>query len=233
MAERAPGLVVAEGVDLPDHLELGAHVVIHPGVIIEPGCTLQDHVVVGKHPVLSARSRTSREPPGETRLAEGVSLCTGATILAGASIGAGTILGDKDFIRERAVIGPECAFGSGVVIGADVTVGARTRIQTYSTIVTGSVIEEDVFVGPVVTATNDNAIGRRRGPKSELRPMILRRGSRIGAGVTVLPGVQVGEEAVVGAGALLTRDVAPRMIVMGVPARVVGEVGDEDLLDPR
>jgi acetyltransferase-like isoleucine patch superfamily enzyme len=89
-----------------------------------------------------------------------------------------------------------------------------------------------VFLAPVVSTTNDNAIGRRRGAASELSPMTLRRGCRIGAGVTMLPGIEVGEEAVVGAGALLTRDVPPRTIVMGVPARPVGEVSDEDLLDP-
>jgi acetyltransferase-like isoleucine patch superfamily enzyme len=231
LSDRAAGLVVADDVEIPDDTDLGAHVVIHPGVEIAPGCTVQHHAVLGKPAVLSKRSRTARTPPGETRLAEGVTVCVGAIVFAGASIGKGTILGDKDFIRERAVIGPDCAFGSGVVIGADVRVGARVRIQTYSNIVTGSVIEDDVFLAPVVSTTNDNAIGRRRGPASELRPMTLRRGCRIGAGVNVLPGIEVGEEAVVAAGAVLTRDVAPRTIVMGVPARPVGEVPDEDLLD--
>jgi acetyltransferase-like isoleucine patch superfamily enzyme len=233
MAERAPGLVVAGGVELPDELELGAHVVIHEGVAIGPGCRLQDHVVVGKQPLLSARSRSSRDPVGETRLAGRVSLCTGVIVFAGATLEAGAILGDRSWIRERSLIGPDATFGSGVVVGADVSIGARVRIQTYSIIVTGSVVDDDVFVGPAVTTTNDGALGRRRGAAAQLRGVALRRACRIGAGVTVLPGVEVGEEAVVGAGALVTRDVAPRSIVMGVPARPVGEVPDGELLAPR
>jgi acetyltransferase-like isoleucine patch superfamily enzyme len=232
-SDRAPGLVLGEGASIADDVELGAHVVVHAGVTVEPGCTIQDHAVLGKPTVLWERSRTRRTPPGGTRLAEGVRICAGAIVLAGSSIGPRTIIGDKDFIRERAEIGPDCVFGSGVLIGADAKVGARVRMQTYANVVSGSVVEDDVFLGPVVTTTNDNALGRRRGPASELRPVTLRRGCRIGGSATLLPGVEVGEEAVVASGAVVTRDVAPRTIMMGVPARPVGEVPAEDLLDPE
>ena len=78
--------------------------------------------------------------------------------------------------------------------------------------------------------TNDDTMGRH-GPGHQLRGATLRRACRVGGGAVLTPGVEIGEEAFVAAGAVVTRDVAPRSVVMGVPARVVREVGDEDLLE--
>jgi UDP-2-acetamido-3-amino-2,3-dideoxy-glucuronate N-acetyltransferase len=91
------------------------------------------------------------------------------------------------------------------------------------------VVDDDVFVAPGVTLTNDQTIGRRRAG-DELRGAVLRRACRIGAGAVLLPGVEVGEEGVVAAGAVVTRDVPPRTLVMGVPARIAREVPEEELL---
>jgi acetyltransferase-like isoleucine patch superfamily enzyme len=92
------------------------------------------------------------------------------------------------------------------------------------------VLEEDVFVGPGVTTTNDHTMARH-GDESPLRGPVLRRACRVGGGAVLAPGVEIGEEAFVAAGALVTRDVPTRAVVMGVPARVVREVKDADLLE--
>ena len=92
-----------------------------------------------------------------------------------------------------------------------------------------TVVEDDVFVGPGVVSTNDDAMARG-GEDHELRGPTLRRACRVGGGVVLAPGVDVGEEAFVAAGAVVTRDVPPRVLVMGVPARVVREVPAEELL---
>ena len=104
------------------------------------------------------------------------------------------------------------------------------RIQTNVYLTAFSVVEDDVFVGPCACTTNDDTMARHD-PDMELRGALLRRACRIGGGALLTPGVEVGEEAFVAAGALITRDVPPRAVVMGVPARVVREVGDEDLLE--
>ena len=91
-------------------------------------------------------------------------------------------------------------------------------------------MEDDVFVGPGVMTTNDDTMARC-GPGYELRGPILRRACRVGAGVVLTPGVEIGEEAFVGAGAVVTRDVPARSVAFGVPARVVGTVPDEQLLE--
>ena len=87
-----------------------------------------------------------------------------------------------------------------------------------------------MFIGPGVTTTNDHTMDRHR-REMALRGPVLRRGCRVGGGATLTPGVEIGEEAFVAAGAVVTRDVAPRTVVMGVPARVIRHVGDEDLLE--
>jgi acetyltransferase-like isoleucine patch superfamily enzyme len=94
----------------------------------------------------------------------------------------------------------------------------------------GAIVEDDVFLGPGVVMTNDNTMGRH--PRDEpLRAPVLRRACRVGGGVVLAPGVEVGEEAFVAAGAVVTRNIGPREVVMGVPARVVGQVPDEDLIE--
>jgi acetyltransferase-like isoleucine patch superfamily enzyme len=112
----------------------------------------------------------------------------------------------------------------------DVSLGARVRLQTNVYVTAFSVVEDDVFVGPGATTTNDDTIARHAAGES-LRGAILRRACRIGGGAVLTPGVEIGEEAFVAAGALVTRDVPPRAVVMGVPAQVVRHVPDEDLLE--
>ena len=133
-------------------------------------------------------------------------------------------------MRERAVIGAGSVIGRGSAVDNDVTVGDRVRVQTGCYLTAYSVIEDDVFVAPGVTLTNDDTMGRH-GPDYELRGATLRRACRVGGGAVLTPGVEIGEEAFVAAGAVVTADVPARAVVMGVPARVVREVGDDDLLE--
>ena len=157
-------------------------------------------------------------------------MCAGAVVVAGASVGAGAVVGDQSHVRERAVIGESSVVGRGSAVDNDVTIGARVRIQTGCYITAFSTIEDDVFVAPGVFTTNDDAMGRHeRG--APLHGAVFRRACRVGGGVVLVPGVEVGEEAFVAAGAVVTRDVPARAVVMGVPARQVREVGDEDLLE--
>ena len=229
-SERAPGLLLGEGAQVPESVEIGGNVVIHAGTIIGEGASLQDAAVVGKPLVLGPRSAASREEPPAAQIGAGATVCAGAVVVAGARVGPGAIIGDQSHVRERAEIGEGTVVGRGSAVDNDVAIGSRVRIQTGCYITSYSTIEDDVFVAPGVTFTNDHTMARHA-PDHEIRGPTLRRACRVGGGVVLLPGIEVGEEAFVAAGAVVTRDVPPRGVAIGVPARVVREVGDEDLLE--
>jgi acetyltransferase-like isoleucine patch superfamily enzyme len=230
-SDRAPGLVVADDVVLPYDVEIGAGVVIHAGTAIGSGVRIEDGAVLGKAPSLGRHSRAAREEPPPLVIGDGARVCTGAVVLAGAAIGPGVVIGDQVYVRERTAIGEGSTVGRGTSIENDVAIGARVRIQTNAYVTAFSQLEDDVFVAPCVVTSNDRTAGRR--PRGEpLRGPLLRRACRVGAGAVLLPGVEVGEEAFVGAGAVVTRDVAARSVVVGVAAPHVREVGDEELLAP-
>ena len=226
---RAPGLVLGENVTVGEDVTFGAHVVVHDGTVIGDGCLIEDHAVLGKRPRLAGRS-SARGDVGRLVFGERVTVCAGAVVFAGASIGDGAILGDQSYVRERSAVGPDSVVGRGSAIDNDVSIGARVRIQTNVYVTAFSVVEDDVFLGPCAMTTNDNAMGRH-GSDYALAGATLRRACRVGGGAVLTPGVEVGEEAFVAAGALITRDVPARAVVMGVPGRVVREVGEEDLLE--
>jgi UDP-2-acetamido-3-amino-2,3-dideoxy-glucuronate N-acetyltransferase len=224
--------MLGDGAKLGQDVTLGAHVVIHDGVEVGDGCTIQDLAVLGKPPVLAPTSTASREPPGALILEAGVIVGCAAVVFAGARIGERAIIGDQAHVREGATVGPETVIGRASAIGSAARLGARVLVQTNVWLTSYSVVEDDVFIGPGVVTTNDDAMARG-GPGYELEGPTLRRACRVGGGVVLAPGVEIGEEAFVAAGAVVTKDVPARTLVMGVPARVVREVPAEELLRPR
>jgi len=189
--DRGLGLLLGEGVEIGEGVSFGAHVVVHAGTRIGAGCIVEDHAVLGKRPRL-ARSSSARGEVGALTLAERVTVCSGAVVFAGASIGSEAILGDQSFVRERSAVGAGSVIGRGSVVDNDVLLGARVSVQTGVYLTAFTVIEEDVFVGPGVTTTNDNTMSRHD-PQMALSGPLLRRACRVGGGVVLTPGVEIGE----------------------------------------
>jgi acetyltransferase-like isoleucine patch superfamily enzyme len=169
-------------------------------------------------------------------LGEGVAIGEGVLIGGHAVIHAGVRIGDRARIGDHAQIRDGAAIGAGATIGSlssvdpGVRVGDRASVQARCYLSAGTVVEEDVFIGPGVTLANDNTMDRHA-PEMELEGPLLRRACRVGAGVVVCPGIEIGEEAFVAAGAVVVRDAPPRSVIMGVPGRSVRRVPDEDLLE--
>jgi len=225
-------LVIGEGVVIGEDVEIGANVVIHDGTRIGDGCVIQDNVVLGKQPKLSSRSTSKAKAPlAPLELAAGAAVCSGALVYAGTVIGPGAIVGDLATVRERCVLGEGVVVGRGVCIENDVPIGAFTKIQSNSYITAYSELEDHVFVAPCVTTTNDNYMGRTEARHEKIKGAIIRRGARVGGGVVILPGIEIGAEAFVAAGALVTRDVPPGKLVAGLPAQVWRDVPAEEMVD--
>ena len=229
-SERAPGLLLGDGTAIADDATIGGHVVIHAGTTIGRGAVIGDGAVLGKVPTLAAGSSSRRDVPGAARIGERAAVLTGAVVFAGAEIGPGTIVGDHAHVRERTTIGENSVIGRGTAIDNEVEIGARVSIQTNCYVTGGTVIEDDTFVGPGVTTTNDHSMRRHAAETPHDAPR-LRRACRVGGGAVLCPGVTVGEEAFVAAGAVVVRDVPSRAVVMGAPAREVRRVPDSDLLE--
>jgi len=229
-SDRAPGLVLDDDVVLPHDIEIGANVVIHPGVEFGAGVRIQDAAIIGKAVVLSSQSQAELRAPGLTVIGDGATIAAQAVVAAGASIGAGAFIGDQAHVRERARIGADCTVGRGSAVDNEVVLGERVRMQTGCYITAHSTVEEDVFIGPGVFTYNDNTMGRHAKGEGVLG-VTLRRACRIGGGARILPGIEVGEEAFVATGSVVTRNVPARTLVMGVPARRVRDVGDEELIE--
>ncbi len=226
----APGAVVYAGARIGTGVQIGAGAVVLPGTEIGEDCVIEDGAVLGKRPRLRPGSSAAGADIGPLVVEPGATVCCGAVVYAGAHIGARAIVGDQAQVRERARIGPGSVVGRASSVDFDARVGSRVLIQTGVYITAGSILEDDVFLGPGVVTTNDHTMGRHASGEALLGPT-FRRACRVGGGAVLVPGVTIGEEAFVAAGALVTRDVGEREAVMGVPARVVRQVSDEDLLE--
>jgi acetyltransferase-like isoleucine patch superfamily enzyme len=127
-------------------------------------------------------------------------------------------------------VGDDVVIGRGSLVENDTTIGARTKIQAEAYITAYCELEEDVFVAPCVVTTNDNFMGRTERRHDLVKGATIRRGARVGGGAILCPAVEIGEEAFVGAGAVVTRDVEARKVVVGNPARVIRDVPADELL---
>jgi acetyltransferase-like isoleucine patch superfamily enzyme len=210
--------------------EIHPTAIVYPGTVLGEGVKVLEHAVVGKQPSLSPRSTAKREPLPPAEIGDGTVVSTGAIVFAGSQVGARVILGDQSCVRERASIGDDVVLGRGSLVENDTTIGARTKIQAEAYITAYCTLEDDVFIAPCVVTTNDNFMGRTERRHELIAGPTIRRGARVGGGAILCPGIEIGEEAFVGAGAVVTKDVPARKLVVGNPARVLRDVPDDELL---
>ena len=204
--------------------------VVYPGTVLGEDVVIGDHAVVGKAPTLGPRSTARDEALPPRGVGDGAAILAGAVVFAGSRLGRRVIVGDQACVRERCDLGEGVVVGRGSVVENDTTVGARTRIQANAYVTAYSTVEDDVFIAPCVVTTNDNLMGRTEERHERRKGPTIRRGARVGGGAVLLPGIEVGEEAVVGAGAVVLEDVPARAVVVGNPARQIRDVPENELL---
>ena len=129
-------------------------------------------------------------------------------------------------------MGSRTVIGAGVIIENDVTIGGNCKIQSGAYITANTILEDNVFIAPMVITTNDNFMGRTESRLARKQGPVIKRGARVGGGAVLLPGVIVGEETFIAAGAVVTGDTRPGQLYMGVPARDIRPVPEEEYI-PR
>ena len=223
--------VVGADVEIGAGAVVGHHAVVHDGSRLAAGVRVDDHAVIGKRPMRARRSATTAAAPelAPAVVGEGSLVGTGAVVYRGATLGSGVLVADYATVRERVTVGDETIVGRGVAIENDTTVGRRCKLETNAYLTAYSTVEDDVFVAPGVLTSNDDYIGRTEARKAAFAGPTIREGARLGVGAVVLPGREVGREAVVGAGAVLTGPAAGGRVHVGVPARDVRPVAPEQL----
>jgi UDP-2-acetamido-3-amino-2,3-dideoxy-glucuronate N-acetyltransferase len=197
--------------------------VVHGATVIGDAVRVGAGAVLGKPPRLSPRSRAPREVPPPLEVADGVEVGPGAVVLAGARLAAGARLGAGAHVRERARIGPDTTIGPGAAVDNDVPVGAGVAIGSGSYLTAGSTVEDAVSVGEAVITANDNTMGRHPAG-GRAGGVTLRGGCRVGDRAVLLPGVEIGADAVVDSESVVISDVPARARAAGVPARLREEI---------
>lgn len=235
-----PSADLEEGVSLGENVIIGSNVhvgrrtvigngcVIHENTWVGAGTTIFDNAVLGRPPLgVASLTRSPRKELKPLRIGDGSVIGACAVLYRGTTIGTETLIGDLASVRE------ECRIGSGVILARCVTVnyntsiGNRVKIMDNSHITGNMMIEDDVFISVLVSTTNDNSMDRMNRSASPFEGPQIKKGASIGASAAILPGVIVGEYAVVTAGSVVTCNVPPRAVVQGSPARILKGVSVE------
>lgn len=226
------GCVVGENVSIGEGCRIGHHVVIHDGTHVGANVRVDDHAVLGKRPMKAANSATTSEQElAPLEVGETCIIGTGVVLYRGAAIASKVLMADLCTIRENVSIGRGTIVGRGVTVENFCRIGRYCKLESECYITAYSELEDRVFIAPGVVTSNDNFVGRTAERFKHFKGVTVKRGGRVGAGSVILPGITIGEDGLVAAGSVVTRDVAPRTIVMGAPAKKWREVPTEQLLD--
>jgi len=187
--------------------------IIYPNVNIEKNFHLEEGVILG-YPLLG-----KKEGEISLKIGKRAFIRSGTVIYAGSRIGDSFQCGHNAVIREGNIIGNKVSIGVHVYLGPENEIGNNVKIHTGS-FLEMVMIEDDVFIGPHVVFTNDPNPPCKECTQS-VRGARVKRGVAVGANVTILPGVEVGEGALIGAGSVVTENVPTGLVVVGNPARVL------------
>lgn len=223
--------IVEAGVQIGNNVTLGHNVIIYAGTKIGEGSIIHDNVVIGKKPMRAARSIMKEQKHYDPAyIGVRCTIGTNAVIYTQAILADEVFVADLATVRENVSIGRQTIIGRNVTVENESSVGDYCKIETNAYITAFSTIEDYVFVAPCVVTSNDNYIGRTEKRFAEFRGCTIKRGGRVGANSTLLPGVVIESEAVVGAGSVARRTLRSGFVYVGNPARELRPVDPEQFL---
>lgn len=212
-------VVIEENVIIGDSVSIGHHVVIKKDTKIGDFVQIGELTVLGKP--TSSNKKMARKPGKALDplvIDDHVIIGCNSVLYRGVKLSSGVFVGDLASIREKVVVGEDSIIGRNAIIETNTKIGKRVTIQTGCYITADMVIEDEVFIGPCCSSSNDKYMGmgnyKHQGP-------IIKRGAKIGNNATLLPAVTIGENAIVGAGSVITKDVPPNKTVIGNPGKII------------
>ncbi|AAO36745.1 N-acetyltransferase [Clostridium tetani] len=223
--------VVEEDVVIGQNCIIGHNVIIHKGSKIGDNVRIDDNTVIGKEPMRSVNSIFKDEKKySPTKVGDECLIGAGAIIYVGCEIGEKALIADLAVIREDVSIGEKTIIGKGATIENFCKVGSSCKIQTNVYLTAYSEVEDSVFIGPCAVTSNDNYAARSKERFGKFKGVTVKKGGRIGAGATILPGKIINEDGFVAAGTVVTRDVKAKTIVVGNPSKYYKDVPEDQLL---
>jgi acetyltransferase-like isoleucine patch superfamily enzyme len=224
--------VIGDGVTIGTGTTIGNNVTVCQGSVIGDKVYIESNAVLGRPP-RPAKTSTVKVvknlPP--LKVGAGTTVGAGAVLYAGSVIGSFCLIGDTAVLREGCSIGDEVIIGTGVIVENSVNIGCKTKIQSGAYITAYTAIDEQCFIAPMVTTTNDNFMGRTEERFKHIKGATVQKCARVGGGSILLPGVKVAEESYIAAGSVVTRDTFPGVMYKGVPAREFKPVPERELLN--
>lgn len=223
--------VIEDGVVIGDNCVIGNNVVIHRDSIISSNVRVDDNTVIGKLPMRSVNSIfKDNEILPNCVIGEGCIIGTSAVIYTGCTIGDKTLIADLATIRENVKIGQKTIIGRGTAVENYCTVGSNCKLETNVYLTAYSEVEDNVFIAPGVVTSNDNFAARSKERYKHFKGVTIKKGGRVGAQATILPGKIIAEDGFVAAGSIVTKDVVSATIVFGNPAKYKCDVPEDQLL---
>lgn len=223
-------VIIEADVEIGKNCQIGHYVVIKAGSSIGDNVRIDEFTVIGKQPMRSKRSIFKDEDLPAAQIGDNCLIGAHAVIYTGCRIDSLVLVADTAAIRENVTVGEYTIIGRGVTIENFSSVGKKCKLETGCYITAYSKIEDYCFIAPMVTTTNDNFLGRTEERFKHFKGVTLRKGGRIGGRAVILPGVEIGEDAVIGAGSVVTKNVPAFQIYVGSPAKYFRDTPREQLL---
>lgn len=230
----AKNVIIEDNVSIGDNCHLGYNVVIRKGTTIGDNVRIDDNTIIGKYPMRASLSIFKKESDlqlSPTHIGDNCLIGASTVIYIGSNISNNVLVADLASIRENTSISEYTIIGRGVTIENFVKIGKRCKLESECYITAYSELEDYVFIAPGVVTSNDNFLGRTEERFKHFKGITVKKGARIGANAVILPGKTIGEDALIAAGSVVTKEVPPRKIVMGSPARIIREVPEEQLIE--